>query len=112
MSVKSFDSPPAAVHCLDKTLDRRAFLGNIGLTAGAVIVTGIASLASGETPRPGCSIAAAPVSPGAALDSNELWHVDDMWGHWPRYAHPIPHACALTGTVWENVDPVDRMWVS
>jgi len=42
--------------------------------------------------------------PAAAGD----WHVDDICGHWPRYAHPIPFAQAQSAPVaWEGVDPVD-----
>jgi hypothetical protein len=114
MTVKSFDSHAAAVHCPDHVLDRRTFLGKAGITAGAVIVSGIVSLSSEETTQTGCSTAAvAPVLPSAAVDSTGLGHVDDMWGHWPRYAHPIPHACVQPDTVgWEKVDLIDRMWVS
>jgi hypothetical protein len=108
MTSKSFDSQCAVVRCPDHLLDRRAFLGNAGIAAGALIVSGIVPLLSGHTSRTGRSTTAPP---SAAVDS--AWHVDDMWGHWPRYAHPIPHACVQADTSsWEKAALVDRMWVS
>jgi hypothetical protein len=80
-------------------IDRRTFLGRAGIAAGAVAVSGFAPLAS--------------VRPAQSLESNAFRHVDDMWGHWPRYSHPIPHACSQTETVSrEKADLIDRMWVS
>jgi len=80
-------------------IDRRTFLGRAGIAAGAVAVAGFAALASVRTEQP--------------LESDEFRHVDDMWGHWPRYSHPIPHACSQTETVSrEKADLIDRMWVS
>jgi hypothetical protein len=80
-------------------IDRRAFLGRAGIAAGAVAVAGFAPLASAGAAQP----------PG----SDEFRHVDDMWGHWPPYSHPIPHACSQIESVsWEKADPIDRMWVS
>jgi len=80
-------------------IDRRTFLGRAGIAAGAVATAGFAPLASMGAAQP--------------LESNEFRHVDDMWGHWPRYSHPIPHACSQTETVSrEKADPIDQMWVS
>jgi hypothetical protein len=112
MTSKLFDSRTALVHRPGQVLDRRAFLGNAGIAAGALIVSGFVPLSSEHTSQTGRSTAAAASeSPGAGADS--LWHVDDMWGHWPRYAHPIPHACVQLDTAcWEKAAPIDRMWVS
>jgi hypothetical protein len=80
-------------------IDRRTFLGRAGIAAGAAAVAGFAPLASVHAAQP--------------LESDEFRHVDDMWGHWPRYSHPIPHACSQTETVSrEKADLIDRMWVS
>ena len=79
-------------------IDRRTFLGRAGIAAGAAAVAGFAPLASLHAAQP--------------LVSDEFRHVDDMWGHWPRYSHPIPHACSQTETVSrEKADLIDRMWV-
>ncbi len=65
---------------------RRAFLGGVGMTvAAAVALTlapGIRTLA-----LPGGTAVLPPVLTGAAEGD---WHVDDICGHMPRYAHPIP----------------------
>jgi hypothetical protein len=102
------------VHCLSQMLDRRTFLGHAGIAAGALIVSGVMPLSSDHASQSGRSTAAAaPGLPSAAVDSSELWHVDDMWGHWPRYAHPIPHARAQADMAcWEKAALIDQMWVS
>ena len=80
-----------------KSVDRRTFLGQASLTAGVVIASGVLPL----------------VSERALVECDEFRHVDDMWGHWPRYSHPIPHACSQTETVSrEKADLIDQMWVS
>jgi hypothetical protein len=86
-------------------LDRRTFLGSLSL-AGAGLFAGWPALSLGSTP------ATAPGSWMPACD-DVLREVDDMWGHWPRYAHPIPHGDAQTGALpWEQIDPVDRIWAA
>jgi hypothetical protein len=78
-------------------LDRRVFLGTLTMSGAALLSGG---LALGASP-----------TPAAVLSGT--WHVDDMWGHWPPYAHPIPHTGAQPGAhPWESLDPVDRMWGS
>jgi hypothetical protein len=106
--------PAAVVHCLSQILDRRTFLGQAGSVAGALIVSGVVPLSSEHTSQTGGSTAAAaPGLPSAAVQSSGLLHVDDIWGHWPRYAHPIPHACVRADTAsWEKAALIDRMWVS
>jgi hypothetical protein len=45
-------------------------------------------------------------------EPSSAWHVDDMWGHSPRYAHPIPYARTQGEPIaWEHVEPIDRMFV-
>ena len=88
-----------------RIVDRRAFLGALGLAAAG-------SLLAARTPSGGAApLSLRPSSAGAA--SNGTWHIDDMWGHWPRYAHPIPYTLARHVPMsWDNVAPVDRMFVT
>lgn len=78
-------------------LDRRKFIGTMGMTAGAVIAASVAPLAA----RAACD--APPIEPAPALEpvvlhpAEEPWEVDDMWGQRPRYAHPIPYAHGIPG---------------
>jgi len=94
-----------------RELDRRTFLGRLTLVAGAAVAGQFVSLSiaratvrGGATPGPG-----AESGVGAAVAPTEGdWHVDDICGHWPRYAHPIPFAQAQPApVVWEGVDPAD-----
>lgn len=99
-------------------LDRRTFLGGVGVAAGTVLAASLlpvaaAHAASFEAPPAaahGPDVAAhAPDGSGGA---DELWNIDDMWGHWPRYAHPIPYAhVAPQAAAWEQIEPVDRALV-
>jgi hypothetical protein len=77
-------------------VDRRAFLALFG----ALVVASIAPLA----------VARPRLAPSVSTEAE--WDVDDICGHSPRYAHPIPHAPARSSPVmWECVDPIDRMLV-
>jgi hypothetical protein len=78
-------------------LPRRTFLTAAGLTAGVVAIGPFvrAALAASADRRVGD------------------WHVDDICGHWPRYAHPIPYGHTELGPVsWDNVAAVDLMFMS
>jgi len=104
------DSPqePIRLSINGRTLDRRAFLEALGLGAGAVLTGALLPPAvSGFV-----SSHADPASEGLSADADGSWHVDDMWGHWPRYAHPIPYGhVQAPAASWDNVDPIDRMFV-
>jgi hypothetical protein len=63
-------------------LDRRAFLGSVGLAAGAAIAAAM---------LPASVAGAAEADVGAAANADGLWSVDVMCGHWPPYSHPIPY---------------------
>jgi hypothetical protein len=40
-------------------------------------------------------------------------HVDDMWGHWPRYAHPIPYTLVHHIPIsLDEVAAADRMFMA
>ncbi|MGH8226782.1 MAG: hypothetical protein ACREU3_02575 [Steroidobacteraceae bacterium] len=100
MSANSIASAPDSGTPERPTLDRRTFLGAVGLTASAVMAAAVAPLAAHSTDRP------APLESGAGLAgsgsgaegmADAPWDVDDMWGHRPRYAHPIPYAHGIPG---------------
>ena len=65
---------------------RRAFLGGAGMSVAAAVALTLA---------PGARALALPNhsggAGGAAGASEGDWHVDDICGHMPRYAHPIPY---------------------
>jgi hypothetical protein len=52
---------------------RRAFLGGAGMTVAAAVALTL------KFPR------------ALAAGADDGWHVDDICGHMPRYAHPIPY---------------------
>ncbi|HUN73267.1 MAG TPA: hypothetical protein VMU40_02015 [Steroidobacteraceae bacterium] len=80
-------------------IDRRTFLGS-ATAAAFVAATGVCVAAPTRCP-----------TEAGASEADE-WHVDDICGHRPRYAHPIPHSPARCSPVlWERVDPIDRMLV-
>ena len=93
-------------------LARRTFLGAAILATGAALSGALASLVGSgrDARRFAPAAAAAGREAGIAADTEEAsWHVDDMWGHRPRYAHPIPHAgVAYDPVSWDHVDPIDR----
>jgi hypothetical protein len=68
--------------CEGLTLDRRAFLGSVGLAAGAALAAAI---------LPASVAGAAEAGVGVAANADGLWSVDVMCGHWPPYSHPIPY---------------------
>ena len=102
---------------MSEGLDRRAFLGAV-VTAGAMAAAAAAPLTAraltlskgGDVLAPrGGSLPAQGTSEASA---NADGHIDDMWGHTPRYAHPIPYSPMRTSPVsWEHVDPIDRLLV-
>jgi hypothetical protein len=66
---------------------RRAFLGSAGMTVAAAVALAL---------TPGARVAAltgtsTPLPPAMAGATEGDWHVDDICGHMPRYAHPIPY---------------------
>ena len=81
---------------------RRAFLGTAGLTIAAAVAR---SLAPGSRAL-AAATAGLPAALGAAPPGD--WHVDDICGHLPRYAHPIPylHDPSAPGH-WALAAPVD-----
>ena len=95
-------SLPERVTLNGRVVDRRAFLGALGLTAAG---TALALAGAGARP-PGAAMGASAMPEGAG-------HVDDMWGHWPRYAHPIPYTLVRHAPIsWDTVAPVDRLFVT
>jgi hypothetical protein len=86
---------------------RRAFIGGVGTVAAAVAVALTPAL------RAVALRAAAPTVPAAltAVPDGD-GHVDDICGHMPRYAHPIPYMHDTTAPDYSAlVAPVDRQFV-
>jgi hypothetical protein len=97
----------------ESAFDRRTFLESVGATGAAWLAACLAPLAVARaadrrvSPHPGSTL---PATEPSGEDPSPAWHVDDMWGHRPRYAHPIPHGPARASPVlWEHVDPIDHM---
>jgi len=83
---------------------RREFLGGAALTAGALLA-GVALPLSLEPPS---ALALALETPALASG-----HVDDAWGHWPPYAHPIAYGNAAPQPVdWTQAAPIDRNFLA
>ena len=92
------------------TPTRRAFLGGVGMTvAGAVAM----ALVPGARVMP-LQWAAAVIPPAlAGMYPQGDWHVDDICGHLPRYAHPIPYMHDTSAPdIAALAAPVDRQFVS
>jgi hypothetical protein len=89
---------------------RRAFLGGVGMTVAAAVAM---TLAPGgrALPLPW----SAPVLPEAlaGMYPQGDWHVDDICGHLPRYAHPIPYMHDTSAPdIAALAAPVDRQFIS
>jgi hypothetical protein len=82
---------------------RRWFLGSIGMMAGAVVATSLVPLSVVH------AVAQLPLSPAP----EGTWHVDDMCGHWPRYAHPIGygHVQSTHESLLAHADPIDHIFL-
>jgi hypothetical protein len=66
---------------------RRAFLGGAGMTIAAAVALVLAPGA-----RAAARLGMTPALPPALAEAPQGdWHVDDICGHMPRYAHPIPY---------------------
>jgi hypothetical protein len=66
---------------------RRVFLGSAGMTVAAAVALALAPGARAAV-RVGTTAVLPPAVAGAMEGD---WHVDDICGHMPRYAHPIPY---------------------
>jgi hypothetical protein len=95
---------PARLTLNGRVLDRRSFLCALSLTAAGSLLVGRGWTASSDAK--GASLSLASGSEAG------LWHVDDMWGHMPRYAHPIACTPKHEPINWEHVAPVDRAFVT
>jgi hypothetical protein len=95
---------PGVPSALAPGLDRRTFfLASLSLAGGALL--------EGWPASAGASAVTTAARSGTGRC--ELGHVDDMWGHCPRYAHPIPHGGSQPELLaWERMAPADRMWAA
>jgi len=97
-------------------LGRRGFLEMAALAIGAAVsgllAPVVARAQAGNAHRPGQVASDAGGAPPAVVDEQAEWHIDDMWGHRPRYAHVIPHAPASGAPLdWSRIDPIDRNFI-
>jgi hypothetical protein len=88
-----------------RVLDRRSFLGALSLTAAGTLLTARGWNAAADA-QGGMSLSH---SGGSDVDA---WHVDDMWGHMPRYAHPIAGKLVHQPIDLDSVDPSDRAFIN
>jgi hypothetical protein len=84
-------------------IDRRAFLGGAGLIAGAVVATTLAPLSMVHASATGLSF----VTAGEA----GTWHIDDVCGHWPPYAHPIGYGHGSASVTVAHAEPIDHIFL-
>ncbi len=100
----------ASVTLNGRAVDRRTFLGAAGLGAGALLMAQFVPIAPAKA-LPAPVVGSATGMIGEA-EANGAWHVDDMWGHWPRYAHPIPYSPAQAMPVsWDHIHPADLQFL-
>jgi hypothetical protein len=89
---------------------RRAFLGGVGMTVAAAVAM---TLAPGAGSRPLPWTAPAVPAALAGMYPQGDWHVDDICGHLPRYAHPIPYMHDTSAPdLAALAAPVDRQFLS
>jgi hypothetical protein len=84
-------------------IDRRSFLGSVGLMAGAVVATSVVPLSVVHA----VPVGGPSLSPASPLANN--WHIDDVCGHWPPYAHPIGYGQAVSVSLTARADPIDHI---
>ena len=96
---------PARLTLNGRVLDRRSFLGTLSLTAAGTLLARIGCWIAAPNPGGGVSLSHPP-----SADFHP-WHVDDMWGHMPRYAHPMSVKPVHTPFDWGQVDAVDHALV-
>jgi hypothetical protein len=86
---------------------RRQFLGGVGMSVAAAVAL---TLAPGARALPWATPQVPPALAGMYPQGD--WHVDDICGHLPRYAHPIPYMHDTRPPDFSAlVAPVDRQFV-
>lgn len=88
------------------SLDRRAFLGRVTVTAGGVAIASLAPLSL---------LQAMPVSGFPARVAHDPcgdWTLDDMCAAYPPYSFRVEPGVPQPGAMTAQIDPVDRHWVS
>jgi hypothetical protein len=88
---------------------RREFLGAIGMSIAAAVAL---TLAPGARALPLIGMSPVPLALAGLYPQGD-WHVDDICGHLPRYAHPIPYMHDTTPPDLSHLAaPVDRQFVA
>ena len=86
---------------------RRTFLGGVGMTVAAAVAM---TLAPGARAMP-WTAPALPLALAALYPQGD-WHVDDICGHLPRYAHPIPYMHDTSAPdIAALAAPIDRQFI-
>ncbi len=86
---------------------RRAFLGGAGMTVAAAVALTMAPRVRALALQ---GAAAVPAVLSGVPEGD--WHVDDICGHMPRYAHPIPYMHDTSPPDLASLAaPVDRQFV-
>jgi hypothetical protein len=87
--------------------NRRAFLGGVGMTVAAAVAM---ALTPGARALPWVA-PAVPLALAGMYPQGD-WHVDDICGHLPRYAHPIPYMHDTTApNIAALAAPIDRQFI-
>ena len=89
-----------------RVLDRRSFIGALSLAAAGSLLASRGWTAASSDAQGGVSLSHEPAGEAGA------WHIDDMWGHMPRYAHPIACNPVHQPIDLDGVDAVDRAFVT
>jgi hypothetical protein len=79
------------------TMDRRTFLGSAGLVVATTLVP--------------LSVVHAICS-DVSIATVSTWHVDDVCGHWPPYAHPIGYGHVPAPVAVAHAEPVDHIFLA
>ena len=88
---------------------RRAFLGGAGMSVAAAVALTLAPGARALSLSGGTR--AVPQALSGVPEGD--WHVDDICGHMPRYAHPIPYMHDTSRPDMAALAaPADRQFVS
>ena len=86
---------------------RQEFLGAAGMSVAAAVAM---TLAPGARALPWSASMLPPAL--AALYPQGDWHVDDICGHLPRYAHPIPYMHDTSAPdIAVLAAPIDRQFI-
>ena len=82
----ALDQEPSESMVKNVLLTRRAVLTGAGMAASAVVATSLVPLSVVLALSSRVALDVVPVA-----SSTGTWHVDDVCGHWPPYAHAVAY---------------------